>query len=89
MLQETYVPLLHTKNMASICIIYLLLHDRQGQEGKITALTFFIFICASVIALSSPYVPKKQLPCSVGTADCDVGVNLSATHLLFSEIILI
>ena len=55
--------------------------DREGQEGKITALTFFIFICSSVVALS---VLREQLPCSV---DCDVGVNLSAAHLLFLEII--
>ena len=49
----------------------------------------FIFICGSVIALSSPYVPIQQLPCSLGTVDCDVGVNLSTVHLLISEIILI
>ena len=48
-----------------------------------------MFICGSVIALSSPHVPIEQLPCSVGPFDCDVGVNLSATCLLISEIILI
>ena len=55
--------------------------------GENNCTYFFIFICGSVIALSSPYVPIEQLPCSVGTVDCDVGVNLSATHLLISEII--
>ena len=74
--------------MAFICIIiYLLLHDGQGgTRGENNCTYFFIFICGSVVALS---VLREQLPCSVGTVDCDVGVNLSAAHLLFSEIILI
>ena len=59
--------------------------DRDKGENNCTY--FFIFICCPVVALSSPYVLIEQLPYSVGTVDCDVGVNLSAASLLFSEII--
>ena len=55
--------------------------EQGGTRGENNCTYFFIFICGSVVALS---VLREQLPCSVG---CDVGVNLSAGHLLFSEII--
>ena len=60
---------------------------RTGTRGENICTYFFIFICGPVIALSSPYVPIEHLLCSVGTVDCDVGVNLSTIHLLISEII--
>ena len=89
MLQKTYVPLLHTKLWLSFAsFTYYGMTDRDNR-GRNNCTYIFIFICGSVITLSSPYVPIQQLPCGVGTVDCDLGVNLSAAHLLTSEIILI
>ena len=60
---------------------------QTGTRGENNCIYFFIFICGSVVALSSPDVLIDQLPCSVGTVGCDVGVNMSTAYLLFSEII--
>ena len=88
MLQKTYVPLLHTKLWLSfVSFIYYCIAWWTGTIGENNCTYFFIFICGSVIALSSPYIPMEQLPCNVDTVDCDVGLNLSTTHLLISEII--
>ena len=54
----------------------------RGTRGEINHTYFFIFICHSVIAFSVPVLGEEPLPCSVC---CDVGVNLSAAHLLFSK----
>ena len=53
-----------------------------GTRGEINYAYFFIFICHSLIAFS--VLGEELLPCSVC---CDVGVNLSAAHLLFSKIL--
>ena len=90
MLQKTYVPPVTHQIMAFLCIMYLLLyHMTDGTIGENNHTYFFIFICGSVVALSSPYVPIEQLPCSVATVDCDVGVNLSTAHLLIQKLVLI
>ena len=77
--QKTYVTLLHITLWISFALFTIV-------RGKNNCTHFFIFICP-VVVLCSLYVMLGQLPCGIATVDCDMGVNLSAAHLLCSEII--